>query len=221
MDVHIGKSDCGWDINIKDCDKDSKRGDSESEKFIFKRGESIETANFTVGSSVPQTFTLAQVFVDSNKLPRDKVKIEFSTFITISSIQFMESADIRLKFRLKRRSSDGSLSLVRQWGHINSISLIDPVTFNQLLWQMKSIHTFDRDSSLGKEEDIPLLQRETLKISKVSVSKAFMVSHCESLQYLDNWEYFIDVTAIPSIDFKNVMEVAVNLDNDASIEVFT
>ncbi|WP_432665319.1 DUF4489 domain-containing protein [Wukongibacter baidiensis] len=127
MTGHIKKFGCGCDRKKKDCDRECKKK-TEPKRIIFECGESVEAANFTIDSSSQETFTLARVFVDSSKLCRPQVKIEFSTQVVFAATPVTDPVNIRMTFTLKRQCGDGPEMTIREWEYINSFD-IDNFTF--------------------------------------------------------------------------------------------
>lgn len=123
MSGYIKKVGCDCDRKKKDRDKGIKKKIMEPEKIIFECGESVEAANFTIGSSVPETFTLAGVFIDISKLCRPQVKIEFSTIVTFTAMAISNPVDIKMTFALKRKCNNGPAMTVREWEYNNSFGL--------------------------------------------------------------------------------------------------
>ena len=123
MSGYIKKVGCDCDRKKKDRDKVLDKKIAEPEKIIFECGESVEAANFTIGASVPETFTLAGVFVDISKLCRPQVKIEFSTVVTFTAVAFTNPVDIKMTFALKRKCGNGPEITVREWEYNNSFSI--------------------------------------------------------------------------------------------------
>lgn len=116
------------DSTKKNCNKDIIKKKANPKNIIFECGESIETANFTIGSSFLKTFTLARVFVDTSKLCRPQVKIEFSTQVMFSSPteSAVDPVNIRMTFALKRQCGDGPEMTIREWEYINSFAFATP-----------------------------------------------------------------------------------------------
>lgn len=183
MSGHIKKSGCGCDHKKNDCDKKIKKT-TEPKGIIFECGESIEATNFTIISGLPETFTLARVFVDTSKLCRPQVKIEFSTQVTFSATTSSDPVNVRMTFALKRQCGDGPEMTIRKWEYINSFDV------------------------------------ENFTFATRSVSEPFTISFCEPLQCPGCCQYFVEVTATPANDFTNIMSIAVNPDNDASMSAF-
>lgn len=114
----------------KNCNKDNIKKKATPKNIIFECGESVETADFTINSSEPETFILARVFVDTSRLCRPQVKIEFSTLVTFSSEETDNSVSIRMTFALKRRCGDGPVMTIREWEYINEFALQLPIEFD-------------------------------------------------------------------------------------------
>lgn len=175
-------SDCNNKKRIYDKGIDKKI--TEPEKIIFECGQSVEATDFTIESSIPETFTLANVFIDISKLCRPQVKIEFSTLVSFTGTATSNPVDVKMTFALKRKCGNGQARTIREWEYTNSFQL--------------SNFTF----------------------ATRSVSEPFTISFCEPMQCPGCCEYFMEVTATPLTDFTNIISVAVNPDNDASMSAF-
>lgn len=123
MSSYIKKVGCKGSPKKKSHDKVVDKKVAEPEKIIFECGESVEAANFTLRSSLPQTFTLARVFLDTSKLCRPQVKIEFSTLINFTATASQNPVNIKMTFTLKRKCNDGPAMTVREWQYNNSFSI--------------------------------------------------------------------------------------------------
>lgn len=174
----------GCDNKRKSCDRGIGKKIAHPEEIIFECGESVEATNFTIISGLPQTFTLARVFIDTSDLCRPQVKIEFSTLVIFSSRTSVDPVNVRMTFSLKRQCDDGTEITIHEWEYNNSFDI------------------------------------ENFTFSSRAVSEPFTISFCEPLQCPGCCEYFFEVTATPSTDFVNVMSVAVNPNNDASMSAF-
>lgn len=119
MTGHIKKFGCGSSKKKKVCDK----GITDPKRIIFECGESVEAANFTINSGLPETFTLARVFVDTSERCRPQVKIEFSTQITFSATTSSDPVNVRMTFALKRKCGDGPEMTIREWEYINNFDI--------------------------------------------------------------------------------------------------
>ncbi len=113
----------------KDCNKNIEKKIAEPKEIILECGESIESADFAITSRIQQTFTLARVFVDSSRLCRPQVKIEFSTLVTFSSRTSVDPVNIKMTFALKRQCDDGVEMTIREWDYTNSFD-IENFTFS-------------------------------------------------------------------------------------------